>query len=508
MKIKERLMVAFLIIIMIPIIMISAVGGAIINHQMNAIEKSYDVESDTVQILLNPIQVLNRMTRRICKQIETCARVSPNKLEDKEYLDSLNQELKEKYSYLVLRKGRQYAYIGNEEELAIIQEDMPEDGASSSVRDGGYYISGERPSLVKQQDFWTEDGTRATIFVITDMSTILPQIRDSAMEICISFILIIFFTAMTLILWIYSSILRPLDTLKTAMFYLREGNLDYEVKPESDDEIGELCKDFDKMRIQLKKLMEERLQYEEESRVLISNISHDLKTPLTAIKGYAEGILDGVADTPVKMDKYARTIYAKASDMSSLVDELSLYSKIDCDAMLYNFAHLNLEHYFADCVSDLAFELEVKNIEIGYFNYVDKRQEIWADAEQLKRVINNIIGNSVKYMNKERGLINIRVQDAEGFVQVEIEDNGRGIAKEDCQRIFERFYRTDASRNSSQGGTGLGLSIAKKVIEDHGGRIWAAGKEGVGASIFFTLKKWDEKQSIEEGTDYEANINH
>lgn len=279
---------------------------------------------------------------------------------------------------------------------------------------------------------------------------------------------------------------------------MREGNLDYEVKAETDDEIGELCEDFDKMRIRLKKLMEERLQYEEESRILISNISHDLKTPLTAIKGYAEGILDGVADTPEKMDKYLKTIYAKASDMSSLVDELSLYTKIDCNAVPYNFTHLNLEQYFSDCVNDLAFDLEVKNIEIGYFNYVDKNQEILADAEQLKRVVNNIVGNSVKYMDKKKGLINIRIQDGGDYVQVEIEDNGKGIKKEDCTKIFERFYRTDASRNSSQGGTGLGLSIAKKVIEDHGGQIWAAGKEGVGTNIFFTLKKWSKQPDLSE----------
>ncbi len=508
MKIKERLMVAFLIIITIPIIMVSAVGGAIITHQMNAIEKSYDVESNTIQILINPIQVLNRMTRTICNNIETCAKVSPEKLEDKRFLAEINSELQEKYSYLVLRKNGRYLYIGDKNEFEPIKEDMPDYGADSSGIDGGYYLSGENPCLVKQQDFLTGDGVRATVFVITDMDTILPQIRASATQIAVSFILIICFTATILTLWIYSSILRPLNTLKQATIYMREGNLDYEVRAESDDEIGELCEDFDKMRIRLKRLIEERLQYEEESRVLISNISHDLKTPLTAIKGYAEGILDGVADTPEKMDKYLRTIYAKASDMTSLVDELSLYAKIDCDAVPYNFNHLNLEQYFSDCVGDLAFDLEVKNIEIGYFNYTDKSQEILADAEQLKRVINNIIGNSVKYMDKKKGLINIRIRDAEGYVQVEIEDNGKGIEKEECQKIFERFYRTDASRNSSRGGTGLGLSIAKKVIEDHGGQIWASGKEGVGTSIFFTLKKWDAEQKGKEDIEHEQDTDY
>lgn len=496
MKIKERLMVAFLIIITIPIIMISAVGGAIITHQMNAIEKSYDVESNTIQILINPIQVLNQMTRPICNKIKACVETSPEKLEEKKYLDELNRELKKKYSYLILRENEQYKYIGNKTEFETIRDCMPEYGSDRSSVDGGYYISDKSSCLVKQQDFITKNGAKVSIFVITDMDTILPQMQASVTQIAVSFILIICFTATILTVWIYSSILRPLNTLKLATLYMRDGNLDYEVKAESDDEISELCRDFDQMRIRLKKLIEERLQYEEESRILISNISHDLKTPLTAIKGYTEGILDGVADTPEKMDKYLKTIYSKANDMSTLVDELSFYSKIDGNAVPYNFNHLNLEQYFTDCVSELALDLEVKNIDIGYFNYVDKTQEVLVDAEQLKRVVNNIVGNSAKYMDKKKGLINIRIQESDEYVQVEIEDNGKGIEKEDCKKIFERFYRTDASRNSSRGGTGIGLSIAKKIIEDHGGQIWATGKEGVGTSIFFTLRKWDGKESL------------
>ena len=176
--------------------------------------------------------------------------------------------------------------------------------------------------------------------------------------------------------------------------------------------------------------------------------------------------------------------------MTYLVDELSFFSKIDSNAIPYHFVHLNMDEYFGDCVAELSLDLEVKNIDLGYFNYVvDKEQEIIVDAEQLKRVINNIIGNSVKYMDKKRGIINFRIQDHYDCVQIEIEDNGKGVAKNEISYIFDRFYRTDASRNSSQGGTGLGLSICRKIIEDHGGRIWASSKEGVGTSIFFTLKK-------------------
>ena len=142
----------------------------------------------------------------------------------------------------------------------------------------------------------------------------------------------------------------------------------------------------------------------------------------------------------------------------------------------------------------MGVELEARGVELGYFNYVDEDVMVIADAEQLKRVINNIIGNSIKYMDKKQGIINIRILDVGDFVQVEIEDNGKGIGAKELPNIFDRFYRTDSSRNSSKGGSGIGLSIVKKIIEDHGGYIWATAKEGEGTCMHFVLRKYIELQ--------------
>ena len=320
----------------------------------------------------------------------------------------------------------------------------------------------------------------------------MPEVKEFMMHTCIAIVMILALTAMIMIFWIYGGVISPINQLQKAAKNVEEGNLDFELHPEKDDEMGQLVRAFEDMRVRLKDNAEEKLRNDRESKELISNISHDLKTPITAIKGYVEGIRDGVADTPEKMEKYLGTIYNKANEMDTLINELTLYAKIDTNRIPYNFAPLSVNEYFNDCAEDIAMELDSKNVEFGYFNYVDGEQKIIADPEQLKRVINNIISNSLKYMEREHGLINLRVKDVGDFIQVELEDNGKGIAAKDLPNIFDRFYRTDASRNSSKGGSGIGLSIVKKIVEDHGGKIWATSRLGTGTVMYFVIRKYQE----------------
>lgn len=336
------------------------------------------------------------------------------------------------------------------------------------------------------------------IFTTVAMHTFVPGRADEIQQL---YLAVVFLTAALLIYWIYRSVSVPLEKLQKAARNIKEGNLDFEIRQESDDEIGQLCQDFEEMRIRLRENADEKIQDDKENKELISNISHDLKTPITAIKGYVEGIMDGVAFSPERLDKYIRTIYNKANDMDRLIDELTFYSKIDTNKIPYAFTKINVAQYFRDCIEEVGLDMEARGIELGYFNYVDEDIVVIADAEQMKRVINNIISNSVKYLDKKKGIINIRIKDVGDFIQVEIEDNGKGIAAKDLPNIFDRFYRTDSSRNSSQGGSGIGLSIVRKIIEDHGGRIWATSKEGIGTEIHFVLRKYQEVIQDEQDTD-------
>ena len=318
------------------------------------------------------------------------------------------------------------------------------------------------------------------------------QVRLIAKDVLFTATVILVFTALSIGLWIYRSIATPLVKLKKATQNIKEGNLDFVLEVEGDDEFSELCRDFEEMRKRLKESAEEKVLMDKENKELISNISHDLKTPITAVKGYVEGIMDGVADTPEKMDRYVKTIYNKTNEMDHLINELTFYSKIDTNRIPYTFSKLNVEDYFSDCAEEVGLELETRGIELVYANYVESGVQVIADGEQIRRVIHNIISNAIKYMDKPKGIIQIRVKDVGDFIQVEIEDNGKGIAAKDLPSIFDRFYRTDVSRNSSKGGSGIGLSIVKKILEDHGGKVWATSRLGIGTIMYFVLRNYQE----------------
>ena len=320
-------------------------------------------------------------------------------------------------------------------------------------------------------------------------------LRIMTKDLFFTALVILIFTSVSVGLWIYRSVATPLVKLRKATQNIKDGNLDFVLDVEGADEFAELCRDFEEMRRRLKESAEEKLVLDKENKELISNISHDLKTPITAVKGYVEGIMDGVADTPEKMDRYVRTIYNKTVEMDHLINELTFYSKIDTNRIPYTFSKLNVEDYFSDCAEEVGLELETRGIQLCYANYVDSDVQVIADGEQIRRVINNIISNAIKYMDKGKGMkgiIQIRVKDVGDFVQVEIEDNGKGIAAKDLPYIFDRFYRTDVSRNSAKGGSGIGLSIVRKILEDHGGKVWATSREDIGTIMYFVLRKYQE----------------
>lgn len=482
MSFKKRLILIFLTITLLPIFLTCValmLIGSYLNSQEGVTDKGFNLNWTA--------QSYGQLTKEISEDIDIIIDENPAMLEDMDYLQELNEALSEKNSYIIVRKDGKLYYAGNEKSAEQIFERLPEYGTGKEDREAGYFYD-DMQKFVQQFDFKFSDNGKGSFFIISRVRSLINT--SFLWDMLIALILIMIFTALTLIRWINNHMMAPINTLNKAMQNIADGNFDYRIATNQKGEIGELYKNYDDMRLRLKETTEERMRQEEKSKELISNISHDLKTPITAIKGYVEGIMDGVADTPEKVDKYVKTIYNKANDMDRLINELTTYTKLDANKIPYNFQRINLADYFEDCREEIGLEMDDRKIIFNYSNLVESDTVIIADPEQLKKVINNIIGNSIKYLDRADGEIDMRILDEVDSIRVEIEDNGKGISAKDLPYVFERFYRTDASRNSSKGGSGIGLSIVKKIIEDHGGYIWATSKEGEGTCMHFVLRKY------------------
>lgn len=498
MKLRTRLFITFSTMVILPLVLTAIAFTSLDLYMTHALQREYGFEAVDYERLSTSIQISGEQTALLFHQFLEIINESPESLENPKFLSDLNNQAQEKASYIIVRKNDDLYYTGNSKAAGRIFENLPPYGHDTSVPDTGYYYS-QLQKLVKQADFLFSDGAEGSIFLITPINNRFTESFLTDMMIAIALILL--FTAAMLTRWIHKSVFQPVRNLNIAMQKIAEGNLDYSLSANENGEFGDLSRNYEDMRLRLKESTEEKVQAERQNKELISNISHDLKTPITAIKGYVEGLMDGVADTPEKMDKYIRTIYNKANDMDRLINELTFYSGIDSNRIPYNFHRINVNEYFHDCVEEVGFELESENIRLNYSNLVDPDTRIIADPEQLKRVINNIISNCIKYMDKPQGIIDIRILDEIDSIRVEIEDNGKGIAAKDLSNIFERFFRTDASRNSSKGGSGIGLSIVKKIIEDHGGYIWATSKENEGTCLHFVIRKYREVKNDEQSID-------
>ena len=494
MKFRTKLIITFLIVILLPILLsgIAFIAvGAMVSYNSDL---NFQIEISDDSTLSDSLASLSNTTNMMYIRLENIAEEDERRLEDKAFLEDLNEEASRVSSYIVVRKGIEEYYTGNEEMSGRFFSRLPAYGFESKDSNSGFYYN-DMQKLVKQIDFVFSDGDEGSLFLVTRVNSVVS--RSFLIYLFSAIIFILVLTSIVLTQWVYKGFFEPINRLNVAMQQIAEGNFEYSLTSEDTNEIGELYRNYEDMRLRLKESTEEKIQNERQNRELVSNISHDLKTPITAIKGYVEGIMDGVADTPEKMDRYIKTIYTKANDMNRLINELTYYSGIDSNRIPYNFHRINLAEFFQDCVEDVGLDLESKNIELNYSNLVDPSTRIIADPEQLKKVIDNIVGNSIKYMDKPKGVINIRILDEVDSVRVEIEDNGKGISTKDLGKIFERFYRTDASRNSSTGGSGIGLSIVKKIIEDHGGYIWATSKDGEGTCLHFVIRKYREAEENE-----------
>lgn len=249
------------------------------------------------------------------------------------------------------------------------------------------------------------------------------------------------------------------------------------------------------MRQSLKRSVEKQKLLESEKKELIANISHDLRTPITSIRGYVQGLKDGVARTATTQKEYLDIIESKTYMIESLVNDLAEFTGYDTNSIKLNKQVIDLRSFLFDCVDELENDVTKFGGQL-YLHYIIKDTMIEVDPEKLMRVFINLIENAVKYRSEKPIEIVILANRDDDGVFINISDNGIGVPEPDLDRIFDRFYRSDKSRNLDVGGNGIGLSICKEIIEAHGGKISATGNDINGLTISIRLKAYEDIEIV------------
>lgn len=408
--------------------------------------------------------------------------MNPDELLSREYLKSLSNDLLELKAGLVIRDDNEMIYASTGLKK-IEASQMPQFGAESSLRN--LEQVGDKTFSIKQHDFYLKDGSEISLFLMMDASPWNQFVKTFFPILFGLCLLILILTNGLLTYFMSKSIIKPIESLKKAAQSIRNGRLDHSITAMRKDEIGQLTETFEEMRLQLKESFEIQQQYEENRKELIAHISHDLKTPITSIKGYIEGIRDGVADTPEKRTRYIQTIYSKAVDMDHLIDELFLFSKLDLRKIPFHFEKVDMKDYLEDIIEELTFDLV--DVDLSFLSTPNGTFFVKLDREKFKRVIGNIVDNSLKYMDKDVKKLNITLTSTKEGVRLIIADNGPGIPEDSLPLIFNQFYRAEQSRNKLTGGSGLGLSIARMIVEEHQGQIIVDSKVKEGTKISILL---------------------
>ncbi|MBC1552373.1 HAMP domain-containing histidine kinase [Listeria booriae] len=391
---------------------------------------------------------------------------------------------------VVVRKNDTIVYSSSELSKKSLLVHMPEYELNNLNMRGTIDNQGDLFRYIKF-DFLYSEGSHGSVMVLQPENSYTEIMQKWGIPIVGIILLFGFLVIALLSYFVAKSVIQPILHLKEGAEKIEAGNLDFEMeKTKGKNEIATLISTFEKMRIRLKKSLEVQEQYENNRKELLSNISHDLKTPITSIVGYIEGIQDGVANTPEKQAKYLEIAHTKAKDMNALIDELFLFSKLDLHKEPFYMRSVDLNALLAQIAEESEFSFPDAKISL---TVPDEKLMTNADREKLKRVFENLIHNSMKYMDKTQAKITIQLEKQQDMAIITFGDNGKGIPDANLNAIFDRFYREEQSRNSNTGGSGLGLSIAKQIVEEHQGRIWATSELGVGTAVCVALPLKEEE---------------
>lgn len=285
--------------------------------------------------------------------------------------------------------------------------------------------------------------------------------------------------------YVYRSIMDPIEILSTGVQEIRDGNLEYRIDYQRNDEFAPVCDNFNDMGTQLSEMVEQRQRDERSRQELIAGISHDLRTPLTSIKAYLEGLRKGVASSPEKKERYLRIIEEKTKNLEYIINQLFVFTKFNTGEFPINCEPIDIVEELQD-ISEHANDEYGDSISVSYHG-IQEPLFCNIDSVQFQNVIHNILSNSIKYKDKEMIHSEISCTVTKNAATILVSDNGPGVSPESIEKLFDIFYREDTSRQKSDNGSGIGLAISQKITERFGGTIHAENNKDQGLTVRITL---------------------
>lgn len=285
--------------------------------------------------------------------------------------------------------------------------------------------------------------------------------------------------------WISRAILRPLKSLEEATAAVAEGRLDFAIPRSQVMELDGLGQSFSAMRDQLRSALAEQAALQEQRRELIAAIGHDLRTPLSSVRAFAEGLRDGLAREPARAAHYGEVILAKTTEVERLVEELFQFSRLELPETHPNLQRVELGGFLRQALGAFGAEAEQKGVAL---RAEGPELEASLDPDLMGRAVNNLVANALRH-TLAGGEVRLTWGPAEGGVEIVVTDTGEGIPADQLPHLFTPMYRTDRSRSRRSGGAGLGLAITARIVALHGGRIGCESRVGEGSRFTITLAR-------------------
>lgn len=294
------------------------------------------------------------------------------------------------------------------------------------------------------------------------------------------------------IIYISRRILKPLQELSEAAEKIGDGNLDFAIKYRKNDEFGRFAKAFEIMRVKLKESIQKQMNYEASRKEMLGCLAHELRTPVSLITGYVEGIEIGIVKDGEKLKRYMSVIKEKTLALNRLIDDLFLFARLEVGKLSMQYEKKDSSELFRAIFNEIALEFENQTCRLITPDNIPQAY-IKVDEVRMRQVVQNIIQNSKRYVNSTNGYIKIDFMLDKNFLILSFEDNGEGITPETLPHIFEPFYRDEKAGTREYNGAGLGLAICKYIVEEHGGNILAESIVGVGTIIKISISIEDKK---------------